>query len=54
MEIWNSGSLPEGITPKTLISGHLSVQDLKDGRTLQKSIPIACHKGKLDRDDAAR
>ena len=23
--IWNSGSLPEGITPETLISGHLSV-----------------------------
>ena len=25
LEIWNSGSLPEGITPKTLIRGHLSV-----------------------------
>jgi ATP-dependent DNA helicase RecG len=25
LEIWNSGSLPEGITPKTLIIGHLSV-----------------------------
>ena len=25
LEIWNSGSLPEGITPETLINGHLSV-----------------------------
>jgi len=25
LEIWNSGSLPQGITPETLISGHLSV-----------------------------
>ena len=23
--IWNSGSLPEGITPETLINGHLSM-----------------------------
>jgi ATP-dependent DNA helicase RecG len=25
LEIWNSGSLPEGITPARLINGHLSV-----------------------------
>jgi ATP-dependent DNA helicase RecG len=25
LEIWNSGSLPEGITPETLINGRLSV-----------------------------
>ncbi|HPS90557.1 MAG TPA: putative DNA binding domain-containing protein [Methanothrix sp.] len=25
LEIWNSGSLPEGITPETLVRGHLSV-----------------------------
>jgi len=25
LEIWNSGSLPEGITPAKLVSGHLSV-----------------------------
>ena len=25
LEIWNSGSLPEGITPETLAKGHLSV-----------------------------
>ncbi len=25
LEIWNSGSFPEGITPEKLVSGHLSV-----------------------------
>ena len=25
LEIWNSGALPEGITPETLVAGHLSI-----------------------------